>query len=924
MPSEADVQGALELLRQSANYQYFFDKLNSADWIAPLADHGFFKHPPPPIRDGTTIRFPFWVESRFLARMAAEAPDLVASVIAAIPETENTRVHEDIVEAACGMPARLAATLTDSIQRFIDDNYQYLLPEKVIELIVHLAGGGELAAAVRLADALLRPRYQESQVIDGDMLRVDPRPKFGHPEYGDVLHRVLSAIGAASPEAAYRLATDLLEKVLSGSDSSIDRSADYSYIWRPTIEDGSRLRRHADMRDDLITAVRDAANDGPINVRAVVDDLESRQWPLFQRLALHTLTVRASAVADLVLARARQVDRLEDPAQRYEYTRLLREALSLADDGEREELLNLVLGAEDQGDTASADDKVRRNYQLARTLAALGVALPARGRERLDHLVVELGVTSQELDASDRPGAVATSFVGPTSPRTATDLAQMPDTQLLEFLSSWAPSGEWAAPSPEGLGRALQETVKQNPSRFADIAEEFVNVEPTYVRSLLRGIHDALKEGESFGWPPVLRLGAWVLAQPDPPHDGRDRDRDPDWSWTRGTIADLLDAGLRDKQHPIPFDLREAVWAQLAQLLEDLDPTPQHEAQYGGSNMDPVTLAINTVRGRAMHATVQYALWVRRHLGDTATFNAMSEVRTALDQHLDVELDPSLAVRSAYGQFFPWLHFIDPDWAESRVETIFPLEPDGAAWFEAAWDAFIVFTPPYESMGAVLADVYVAAVERLSAVDPSRRLHHHHDPDLHLAEHLAVFVVRGVLPGEHKLVRRFFASAPPELRGHVHQFLGNAFSSEDPPREVIERGMALWEARFEMMRSNPLENLAELKSFGAWFEGGGARPEWRLRQLLDVLRLTGGRIDHAWRVLDTLEGLADPFPSEALTAVRLLSRPIDETWEIHAGRDHIERILTIGLSNRGTRALAESLANELGARGYPEFRSILK
>jgi hypothetical protein len=74
---------------------------------------------------------------------------------------------------------------------------------------------------------------------------------------------------------------------------------------------------------------------------------------------------------------------------------------------------------------------------------------------------------------------------------------------------------------------------------------------------------------------------------------------------------------------------------------------------------------------------------------------------------------------------------------------------------------------------------------------------------------------------------------------------------------------------------------------------------------------------------ETLEVLADSFPSEALAAVRLLSQPTDETWEIFAGRDSIKGILTVGLSHEGTRGEAESLAHELGARGYTEFRSIL-
>ena len=59
------------------------------------------------------------------------------------------------------------------------------------------------------------------------------------------------------------------------------------------------------------------------------------------------------------------------------------------------------------------------------------------------------------------------------------------------------------------------------------MAEEFVGIEPAYVRSLLRGLHDAFQQSASFDWVPPLRLSAWVLAQQDSPHGGQDRDRDP-------------------------------------------------------------------------------------------------------------------------------------------------------------------------------------------------------------------------------------------------------------------------------------------------------------------------------------------------------------------------------------------------------------
>ena len=78
-----------------------------------------------------------------------------------------------------------------------------------------------------------------------------------------------------------------------------------------------------------------------------------------------------------------------------------------------------------------------------------------------------------------------------------------------------------------------------------------------------------------------------------------------------------------------------------------------------GRTLEPSTLAINTVRGKALNAVVAYALWVRHDLDKqnpvpAMTFDAMPEVRAVLDEHLDVGREPTLTIRSIYGRHFPW------------------------------------------------------------------------------------------------------------------------------------------------------------------------------------------------------------------------------------------------------------------------------
>src|SRR4051812_1118300 len=100
MPDRAAVRRAVSLFRGQTDYVYFFSRLTSPGWIEPLIQEGRFASPPPAVREGDSIRFPGWPESEYLARVAGRAPDLAARVLAAIPETDNQRVHLDLVEVA--------------------------------------------------------------------------------------------------------------------------------------------------------------------------------------------------------------------------------------------------------------------------------------------------------------------------------------------------------------------------------------------------------------------------------------------------------------------------------------------------------------------------------------------------------------------------------------------------------------------------------------------------------------------------------------------------------------------------------------------------------------------------------------------------------------------------------------------------------
>lgn len=957
-PSAADAKRLRNNIPQNpVTLGYFFDKLENPAWLPLLRKEEFFAHPPEPEwndEDGTITLPPWpdsWPDSRYLARMAAveSAQATVLEIALQIPQTENVRVYEDLADAAQVLPPQLAARLAGKLEDSLALPYQILLPEKMGALVAHLAAGGETEAALRLADRLLELRRRERTRSGGegeadDTLLPEAEGTFNTWRYRQIVQKHIPALVSAAGLDALRLLAGRLDDVLALSSrrDGEGKPDDYSAIWRPRIED--RGERDRGVKDVLVSAVRDAAEqivrEDASRREEVIRILEERGWHVFERIALHVLLAHPGGEA---LIRARLTDRrLFDESERRqlrrEYRRLARDHFGRLAAEDQALILGWIETGPDVGDFRSWEGRSPTEEEVARHvrqwqlshLAPIAQALPELWRSRYEALVAEFG-TPPDADFAVETSAV---YQGPTSPLSAEELEATPVEEIVEYLRGWTPPVGFMAPSREGVGRALTEAVAADPGRFLPALGAFRGLHPTYVRSLFEGLVKALAEERPFGWSLVIGLCRWAVEQPRELRGGpsdRARHHDEDSDWTRKTIARLATAGLESKTAPIPVALRYEVWAVLRVLNDDPDPTPEHEARYRGTNMYPPNLAINSVRGNAMHAVVDYALWVRRGFPEGAEgearaakgFEEMPEVREVLERHLDPAAEPSAAIRSAYGRYLPRLIMLDRAWVLANLGRIFPEDP--AFWHlrDAAWETYIVW-PPYNDALVVLRDEYAKAIERIGtkpecAPGPG-------NPDEHLGDQLMVFYWRGKLALEEPdgLLARFNAKAGSGVRRDAIEFLGRSLREVegDVEPEVRERLVRLWERRAEAARGSG--DTQELETFGWWFASGKLDEAWAVRELLNTLRITK-RIDPDFLVLERLSDLAPRMPQEAVECLRHMVEGARELWELHAWREEMEKTLRAVLrsGDAAADAAARELVNVLAARGHLGFRDLL-
>jgi hypothetical protein len=187
-----------EIGKGYSQYHYFFDNLNSPAWLEPLFHRGFFHQPPKPEQEGNYVRLATWPESRYLVRMSkiAQAQEKVLEIALSIPDSENSRVHDDIADIALSLPPALSAKLVSQVCRYTESPIQLLLYEKVANLIVHLAQGGQGHAALQLTGAALALGPDPRPVKDdGPLSRTaDPQPRFRDWYYARIIHKALPAL----------------------------------------------------------------------------------------------------------------------------------------------------------------------------------------------------------------------------------------------------------------------------------------------------------------------------------------------------------------------------------------------------------------------------------------------------------------------------------------------------------------------------------------------------------------------------------------------------------------------------------------------------------------------------------------------------------------------------------------------------------
>lgn len=684
-------EAALRQLSEGEEYAtYFFSKAKGLVWFAPLVARGYFgsdRNPAPrPGKDPNFYTIPHWSALDYLERVSEQCAHGEHRDVA----EELLRIVREVTRPASGMPAdnyrtwwfftKILGNLpTDVVaiedidlvgdwlrSRFDTSLVAAEVGKTLLPRLLQSPDQADWQKAVRLLEALTMLREDSAEAGGGQRER---RASVVDPYWlKKIFIRSSRALGQRCGDAAVEVLQRRLGEALNRGDDD-----EYSYIWRPAIEDHQQNHSANAGVDVFISALREVllayTETRPEEARAILRRLFASDVKVLRRIVLYVIGERFGLLGEIFWEVASA--NLFESVYQHEVFGLLKANFAKWSADQQDAVVAIVASLSRQW----PEDIDARRFDAALRLPWLQ-AIQGQGHQGADALFKAytevVGRTDEHPDfASYSEGG----FVAEASPVSPQDILRMSVSERRQTLGSFEPTNRWGGPTEQGLADSLKEAIKQQPEKFENSLETFHDAKVVYQLAVIEAFTELFKARKVFSVTAILKFCLslvttnefWVAEQ------DASSGLQPRKSWIVSAIARFIRAGTENDESGFDTAALSLAHSLLEHVLERQPSTAR------GRDGDALTEAINTAKGTVLDTFFSYSLCRARRVGSDARQELWAEVGPRFETELAQCRGANFEFSALCGAYLPNLNYLNKSWLSANIDRIFPVT------FEVNW-----------------------------------------------------------------------------------------------------------------------------------------------------------------------------------------------------------------------------------------------
>jgi hypothetical protein len=861
---------------------YFFSKADE-HWLHWLWTKGFFVELKKPAADlhKYSYRMP---ELEYLMRMTEKEPEEVANIIRSI-RISKTNLNPEVIDRflwiISALPAEQIRTLTAKVR---DENWVGLMKGfrktgyEFNTIIRKLRDERENGAILELARAILAIKTKED--ISEERKRIGREESFYVSDLdASGIFAALADIEESYAEKALQIVAEIVSEIVKLGETDESKAFEYKDLFHFFNVDIFTLelekdRSHTYNEDvkSLIATLKKLVERTFGNRRDDSNEAKRlfgylKRIPtcyLMWRIRLYALTQSPEALKEelkTALYRLFEVDNYRDIVGGTEYKKALKSAFYCLPDSDRRTYVNNVINYFSKKEKQNTDQEWHRRIGWE-ILSSIYKYLKEDELQRCEQVFGKK--CSDKYEPRPLVGEIKVGFVSHQPPA---DLKEYTIEQIADNLKSeWTPetlseqfkNDDFLSPRGyEGLGDALKEDIKKRKDDYLSNINRFFDrraIHPHYLYSLLLGIEEMYRNKQELSAKQIAHLiglfDTIISEGQETPFKKTDvHSWLVDWIAVHKVISDILLYILNEKETKVAVinTYRERIKNLISYLLS-IKNSPSKDDEEPGYG-DPYFMAINSVRGRAYEAFVQFV----ENDGELLAEDVKELFKTVL-------MDDSLAVRFVIGRYLASFYFRDKEFITSLFPAIFPKDdPDKKDIYLATWEGYLSNTL-YDRLYVALNDYYRHAI-KLDPKDYTQR-EYSKSLDEYIAIHLALaFVHLGVEIGD-SLIAQFWDFPIPARHHEFISFIGRSCLTRKDVNDDRLKENGISKEKLINFWDWALENVSEpgaLSGFGLWINPDKEVLDDRVvvERIAQTLKKTDGDISWDYGLLKRLPFLAD-------------------------------------------------------------------